>query len=133
LAGLDDRPSREVKIRILDAPSMLARLNALLWVGAALLGLVFGSLHDLGLGAILGLIFVLSGGSVTAITYLLAERALRPLARIALAAGVPDRAVENTMARRMLLTWVFGTGAGVGGDGVRSLVRDWQACRHDPA
>jgi adenylate cyclase len=53
---------------------------------------------------------VMGGLTTCAITYLLAERMLRPITALALASGAPSQPVLPGVAGRLLLSWVLATG-----------------------
>ena len=69
---------------ILGAPVRLFWMQVQLWTVAALLFGLFNLRVDVGLGFLVAGIVALSGLTVCAVTYLIAERVMRPLARRAL-------------------------------------------------
>jgi adenylate cyclase len=100
-------------------------MQAQLWAFAAVLFGVFNARYDVGLGALVSGIVVLSGLATCSVAYLMAERALRPMARRALASGVPDKLGIRTVAWRSMLAWTLGTGIAVSGivfAGVNSFI-----------
>jgi adenylate cyclase len=107
--------------RVLDAPLILTRRAAQLWVGATLLGAGYNAWFDglLGLGVGVGL--GLSGMVVSMVTFLVAERLLRPLASRALADRAPRRPLERALSKRLVFTWVLSSGAGLAGLGMASV------------
>jgi len=111
--GPGEAPDRDVKVRILAVPGRFARQNACLWAGGSLVAAWFVGSRDVAVGTVVGLSFALAGASVSALTYLLTERAMRPLAGRALSSGIPTRPSEHALARRLMVTWVLGTGSGV--------------------
>ncbi|WP_310962750.1 adenylate/guanylate cyclase domain-containing protein [Nocardioides terrisoli] len=94
---------------VLRAPGRLAVMQAALWcVGAAGFG-AFNARVSVRLGLLVVVIVLLAGLANSAVAYLVAERALRPYARLALASGVPPR-VGIRWGVRTLLSWALGSG-----------------------
>jgi adenylate cyclase len=98
---------------VLGAPSRLFWMQVQLWTMGALLFGLFNLRVDVGLGFLVAGIVVLAGLTVCAVTYLFAERSMRPLARRALESGVPTRLGLRTVGLRAMLAWLFGTGVAV--------------------
>lgn len=120
LAGLQwmvDRrdPTTSEQRRTLRVPIRLVRVQAVFWViGAAF----FAALNlDLARGGALKVgLTVLLGGVVTcAMTYLLSEFAMRPIAARALAVHPPDRLFVPGVQARTLLAWATGSGTPIVG------------------
>lgn len=102
-------PDDRERLAVLRAPGRLAVMQALLWgLGAVAFG-VFNARESIRLGLLIVLIVLLAGLANTAVAYLVAERALRPYARLALASGVPER-VGIRWGVRTLLAWALGSG-----------------------
>ena len=59
------------------------------------------------------LVVALAGSTTTSLTYLLSERALRPVARRVLQGGFPERMWVRSVASRTMFAWALGTGATV--------------------
>jgi adenylate cyclase len=94
---------------LLKVPRHLFLLVMSLWTIAAFIFGAYNTSIKLSLGALVFVIVMMSGLSTSAVTYLVAERLQRPLARIALAQGVPDR-VGMRLGLRTVLAWFLGTG-----------------------
>jgi adenylate cyclase len=123
----DRDPDDAERLAVLRAPGRLSLMQAALWLGGAAFFGVYDARESWRLGAIVVVIVLLAGLSVAAVTYLVAERVLRPYARLALASGVPSR-VGIRWGVRTLLAWGLGSGVvslGIVLAGVTSLtIRD---------
>ncbi len=108
-------PSPAEQRAVLRAPTRLFWMQAQLWSFAAVLFGAFNARYDVGLGALVSMIVLLSGFATCSVAYLMAERALRPMARRALASGVPPKLGIRTVAWRAMLAWTLGTGIAVTG------------------
>lgn len=108
--------------RILDAPAALAMRTGVLWgVGVAIAGLM--NISRGGTTACgLALVFLLAALVASALTYLVADRLLRPLAAEALSnkSGTDPRRLG--MMHRILWVWWLTTGVGVAGIGVTAAL-----------
>jgi adenylate cyclase len=109
----EDRPATpQEQLAVLRQPAALALAGFCLWAAAAV---VFGVAQGL-LGypaprvitVVVGIL--LAAVSVTALTALLIERLLRPMARRALAGSLPTRPSGIGVLPRLLLSWAFGSG-----------------------
>lgn len=96
---------------VLAGPRRLFVFQAFLWAAASVLFLLLNLRHDPLLGVYVFLIVGLAGWSTSGLTYLVAERALRPVARRVLARGIPDRRFVRSVASRSMFAWGLGTGA----------------------
>jgi adenylate cyclase len=120
----EDRGPDDVERRaVLRAPAQLFLVNAVLWgTGAAMFG-VFNTVRgELAFGVLMGVMVGLSGLTTSALTYLVAERALRPMARRALASGVPDRLVVPSVAARSMVAWALSSGVATLGVSLTGIV-----------
>jgi adenylate cyclase len=106
-------PDDSERRRLLRTPRRMFVMQALLWGVAVVAFGLFNSFRDPGLGWVVALIVALAGVSTCSIAYLVTERVMRPLARRALAAGVPDRMRVRSVAMRTMVAWVLGTGISV--------------------
>jgi adenylate cyclase len=113
VAGIRDAPPDAARRRILlRVPFLCARLGFLIWIGAAT---VFGVVHFtfVGDGAldsvrIAGSI-VLGGLTTAAATFLLLERAMRPVYRELYAVAPPDGSETLGIRARLLVSWALGS------------------------
>jgi adenylate cyclase len=100
---------------VLRQPLECAGVNALGWAAGVV---VFGVLNltaSVALGLHVALTIVMGGLTSTALGYLLAERALRPVTVAALAAGPVARPKGPGVVARLMLAWVFATGVPLAG------------------
>ncbi len=120
----EDRiPSNTERLAVLRAPARLSGVNAALWAtGAVIFGMVGWRMGSLEYGVIIAVTVSLSGLSVTSTGFLVAERALRPMARKALATGVPERLIVPSVAARSMGFWALGSGVAALGVGVAGAV-----------
>jgi adenylate cyclase len=109
LAG---RPPNEAEREyILRYPLRLTLIAAVFWgAGALLLGVV--QLVEVGVEfAVLTVVIVSLGGEVTcALSYLIIERAYRPVTALALRENPPTRPVTPGVRARLTVSWSLGTG-----------------------
>jgi adenylate cyclase len=77
---------------------------------------------ELAFGVLMGVMVGLAGLTTSALTYLVAERALRPMARRALANGVPDRLVVPSVAARSMVAWALSSGVATLGVSLTGIV-----------
>jgi adenylate cyclase len=110
-----DAGERELALR---QPLQLATIDAVLWALAAALFTALNAAYSAALGVESGGTILLAGLATCALVYLLAERTLRPVTALALAAGAPARPVVPGVLTRTLLAWAFGTGIAVLGTGL---------------
>lgn len=95
--------------RTLRVPLRLLRVQAVLWLGAAVLFAVLNRDLSSAGGVKVGLTVLLGGVVTCAIAYLLSEFAMRPVSARALAAGAPDHLLVPGVTARSLLAWVTGS------------------------
>lgn len=130
----EDRPPTLAETRIvLRAPLRLFAIQVSLWLGAALLFGVLGSVYSGQLGLWVAIIVMLTGLVTASCAYLLTELILRPAAARALSQGLPGRPVVPGVATRAVLAWVMGTGLPVCGlvaIGIFALSGDRAATPH---
>jgi adenylate cyclase len=118
----DPRP--EERRALLRAPGRLFLMQVGLWSLAALVFGLFNAAASVRLGLLVLVIVLISGLTSSAVTYLVAERALRPFARRALAGGVHER-IGMRLGLRTILAWLLGSGLatlGITLSGVIALV-----------
>jgi adenylate cyclase len=95
----------------LALPWQLAAQGLAMWLGAALLwGLLDAFYYDNGTGYAIRVSFsiVLGGLTVSALSFLVVERTLRPVVALALKGDVPDRAGALGIKTRLMLSWALG-------------------------
>jgi adenylate cyclase len=103
-----------VRERVLRFPFDTARLSCAMWAGAAV-GVTLLNVWSLR-GAVVAITFVtllLAGVTTGAVSYLVSERALRPITARALAGGPPRRPVAPGVTARLLTSWIVATGVPV--------------------
>jgi adenylate cyclase len=71
---------------------------------------VLNAFYDVGLAAEVMIVIGLAGEVTSAISYLLVERAIRPVTARALAAGPPERPAGPGVGTRLVLAWSFSSG-----------------------
>ncbi|MCZ4552079.1 adenylate/guanylate cyclase domain-containing protein [Gordonia rubripertincta] len=103
----DERPTPKQARAALRAPWVLTRLQLGLWLVADVLFTLCYGIQDPGLIPKIMLVIGLSGAVVCAISYLLTEFSLRPVAAQALETGITRRSRLRT---RGMLSWVLGSG-----------------------
>jgi adenylate cyclase len=106
-------PDPRERAALLRLPGRMFGLQATLWGVAAVLFGLFNARESVVLGVVVAGVVALSGLSTCAVAFLLTERVLRPLARRALASGVPQRLGIRTVAVRSMFAWLLGTGVSV--------------------
>ena len=103
-------PTPEQRRAALRLPQRQTAMHAALWLLAA----VFFTLYDAPISGELarytGITVVMGGITVCALTYLIAERVLRPVTALALASRAPEKPVGPGVKGRMLLAWVTASG-----------------------
>jgi adenylate cyclase len=111
-------PDRDQQRIALRAPVDILVVEVVLWGAAVVLFTVVNGVADRGL--ILPVAFTVGGGatSTCATAYLLAERALRPIAALALSQDPPDKPLVPGVAARSVLAWLLGSAVPVGGLGL---------------
>jgi adenylate cyclase len=110
----DDRvPTAVERARTMAMPRRIAFASFAPWAGAA----VFYSGLNIAYGAttahtVMVATGIIDGGLVTCtISFLLLERAMRPLAAVALDGAEPPRRMVGGVRTRLVLTWLMGSGA----------------------
>lgn len=106
----DERPTPQQARWALRAPWVLTRMQLLLWFIAGVLFTLCYGISDPELIPKIALVVGLSGAVVSAISYLLVEFALRPVAAQALEAGYPGIKRRSRLRTRVMLSWVLGSG-----------------------
>jgi adenylate cyclase len=97
--------------RALLVPVRQLGVHAALWAAGAALFVALNLRFSDRLALIVGITACLGGVTTCTIGYVVGERVLRPVARRALAASVPERLPVPGVATRVLLTWALCSGA----------------------
>lgn len=112
----EQRPATDrEKLAILRTPQFFAWLHITLWGLAAL---VFGAINvpsHVGRAALVTVIVGITGITVAALAFLIVERRIRPITRVALASGLPAQRRAGHVSVRVTMAWLLGTGAAAGG------------------
>jgi adenylate cyclase len=95
---------------VLRAPMRLFLVHATLWLIAAAIFAVLNGILDLDLLGRVAFTVALGGLTTSAVTYLIAERITRPLARAALSIHTVDRPRLPGVTTRTMIGWSLGTG-----------------------
>jgi adenylate cyclase len=104
-------PSRDERERTLRFPLSQQVVTGTLWGASAVVFTAVNLPYSVSGAAEVAVTIVLGALVTSALEYLLAERLLRPLAVVCLAAEVPARPQLPGVATRALLSWTLGTGA----------------------
>lgn len=105
-----DSPSSDDKRNVLAAPRRIFLFQALLWGIGSLVFFAENLRYSAELGVSVLLVVLLAGWTTSSLTYLLAERSLRPVARRVLRQGFPTRRYVRSVAGRAMFAWALGTG-----------------------
>jgi adenylate cyclase len=108
--GEDREPDESERRETLRAPLRIARLNAALWLLAAVVFAALNAFFSPLLALAVGITVFNAGITTSAFAYLASERLLRAAAARALATRVPDRRVVPGVTARAILSWALGTG-----------------------
>ena len=113
---LDWQRSREahdpnmVRNLVLRIPIYQSGVAAMVWLLGILLAVVLAGQHSARLGIVVGVSSTLAGALVVLLTYLQAERLVRPVAAEAVARRFEDSTLEPPIKYRLLYTWVMTSG-----------------------
>jgi adenylate cyclase len=116
-------PTESQRVHTVRLPLLEARHTLIVWATA---GVVYGAL-DISVGGspaagvLIAALVALGGLSASALSYLAAERVLRPAVALALRDDPPDRALLPGVGTRIYLAWEFGTAVAVGGAVVAAI------------
>lgn len=122
--GRDPEP-REVTA-VLHAPARIFTVHVTAWCLAAVTFTILNTLLDPQMLTRVGFTVFLGGLTTSAFTYLIAERAMRPVAALALTATPVDRPRLPGVVTRTTIAWALGSGVpllGVVLTGVFALIR----------
>lgn len=125
---VEKRKPTTSELRIfLRAPIHITVATTSLWLVAAVVFAVYNTTYDLDLGLRVGLTVALSGLTTGAVSYLLSERLLRPLASRALGETTLERPALPGVTARITVGWLLGSGIpmiGLLAAGVSTLVEE---------
>lgn len=119
------RPTEPEQRALLRAPGRLFTMQAALWTLAAFVFFAFDARFSWALGGLVMVIVLIAGLTSSTVTYLVAERAMRPFAVRALASGVPER-IGMRLGLRTVLAWLLGSGLatlGISLSGITALAQ----------
>ena len=103
-------PTAEDQRRVLAAPRRIFLFQALLWAVGSVVFFGYNARYSWIFALSVLLIVGLAGWTTSSLTYLLAERSLRPVARKVLNQGFPERRYVRSVASRSMFAWALGTG-----------------------
>ncbi|MDQ8046797.1 MAG: adenylate/guanylate cyclase domain-containing protein, partial [Solirubrobacteraceae bacterium] len=112
----EDRPPTDEEEReILRSPLHALRVLLVLWMIGVLIATILGAVDSWRLAVHIFVTTLIGGVTTSAFGYVLAERTLRPVARVVLEHSTASSPVLPGTATRQLLTWALGTGSPVFG------------------
>lgn len=103
-------PTESELTAVLQAPMRLFVVHGTLWLVAAALFAALNAFIEIELVARVAFTVALGGLTTSAVTYLLAERITRPLAKAALSMRTVERPRLPGVTTRTMLGWALGTG-----------------------
>src|SRR4051812_33542697 len=107
----DRGPAPEEQRRVLRLPLQEAAEGMVPWVGAAVLWCVLNLAfygNSVAYASRVSISILLGGLATSALVYLLAERALRPLSALVLEGAVPEHSGALSVRSRLMLSWALG-------------------------
>jgi adenylate cyclase len=104
------RPDEDDQRAVLAAPRRIFFFQAFLWAVGSLVFFGYNARYSWIFAVSVLIIVGLAGWTTSSLTYLLAERALRPVARRVLRQGFPQRRYVRSVASRTMFAWALGTG-----------------------
>jgi adenylate cyclase len=110
----EERPATEAEREItLQVPFFNARISALAWAAAALAFTALNLTQPVAIPAVTCITIILGGLTTAAVSYLMAERIMRPVTARALAGGPPSRPAAPGVRTRLITAWTLATGVPV--------------------
>ncbi|QTH60083.1 HAMP domain-containing protein [Corynebacterium hindlerae] len=103
----EDHDPNMVRNLVMRIPVYQAILCAVIWFIGIVVVTSLAAQHDGKLALVLGLVSSLGGSVVVLLTYLEAERIVRPIAAQALAQRFEDSTLEPPVTQRLRVTWVI--------------------------
>lgn len=104
---------RRVRYLVMRVPIYQSFLGLVIWAVGVLLFTIGAFAYSADLGLMVLIASSLGGAMVALLTYLIAERLVRPVAVEALARRAPDSALEPPIGLRLRQTWVLTSGVPV--------------------
>ena len=105
----DEHDPNMVRNLVMRLPVYQAVVCAVVWLIGIAIAVAVAAGSSTRLSLVIGLATLLAGMIVTLITYLLAERLVRPVAASALARRFEDSTLEPPITQRLRMTWVMTT------------------------
>jgi adenylate cyclase len=109
----DRPPTSEEQALALLGPSRLLRRLLMSWGFGVLIFTILNGLYEPRLALVVAIAGIFSGLGTCAFSYLVAERAMREIARRALEDGPRDHPAVPGVTTRLMLTWAISTGTPV--------------------
>ncbi|WP_347285080.1 HAMP domain-containing protein, partial [Corynebacterium stationis] len=106
----DNHDPNMVRNLVMRIPIYQAAVAALVWLIGIGITVAITSASDATLGLVVAVASILAGMVVVLITYLQAERMVRPVAATALARRFEDSTLEPPIKQRLYLSWIMSTG-----------------------
>jgi adenylate cyclase len=107
----EDRPPTESeRVKVLRQPLVCTLQDVGWWLGGLVLFAGINLAVSFDLAAHIACTVLLGALTVSAVSYLLVERIMRPVTALALRDGVPDRPVGPGVQRRLVLAWLCASG-----------------------
>ncbi|WP_342015259.1 adenylate/guanylate cyclase domain-containing protein [Corynebacterium bovis] len=96
-----------VRALVLRIPALQTILGAVLWGVGVILFTAVAAHHSTRWGIAVGVAATLTGAMVCLLTYLVAERLVRPVAAKALTRGVPDHSKISPLSLQLMGSWIL--------------------------
>ncbi|PQM75696.1 adenylate/guanylate cyclase domain-containing protein [Corynebacterium sp. J010B-136] len=106
----DNHDPNMVRNLVMRIPIYQSAVAALVWLIGIGITVAITSASDATLGLVVAVASILAGMVVVLITYLQAERMVRPVAATALARRFEDSTLEPPIKQRLYLSWIMSTG-----------------------
>ena len=106
----DDHDPNMVRNLVMRIPIYQTAVAGVVWIIGIVIAVVTTSTYSPQLALVVGVSTTLVGMTVVLITYLQAERMVRPVAASALARRFEDSTLEPPIKHRLYLSWIMSTG-----------------------
>ncbi|WP_304348347.1 adenylate/guanylate cyclase domain-containing protein [Corynebacterium frankenforstense] len=103
----DDHDPNMVRTLVLRLPVYQAGVCAIVWAIGIVLAVSVAATSSGRLAVVIGVATLLAGAVVVLLTYLCAERMVRPVAAMALSRRFEDSALEPPIKQRLRMTWLL--------------------------